>query len=221
MVRKVSDREGGTDRVSCRRCNFKCAPPLGVRPPAFPLASRPSQNHWLIDVANMPATNDANITTTRLPATHAIFSPVDSCFSGSSSPLVVLHTKLGREADPLEVEIPAIQFFHLALSLFSEKRMPLFFIATDLTNLFCVEGASDVCSGLMSAALTLRSGCHRHPSALINGRNSLPLAMQLKSINCACLSSRYSKSRRRKSLVFVRRAEVTPRHALKQPSKQR
>ena len=56
-------------------------------------------------------------------------------------PLIFLHTKLGREADPLEVEIPAIQF-HFASSRFFDKRMPFFFIATDLTNLFCVEGAS-------------------------------------------------------------------------------
>ena len=99
-----------------------------------------------------------------------------------NSPLIVLHTKLGREADPLEVEIPAIQCFHFASSRFFEKRMPFFFIATDLTNLFCVEGASDGCSGLTPAALTLRSECHRHPSALINGRNSLLVAMQHKGI---------------------------------------
>lgn len=111
-----------------------------------------------------------------------------------NSPLIVLHTQLGREADPLEVVITAIQFFHFASSRVFEKRMPFFFIATDVTNLFCVEGASHGCSGLMSAALTLRSECHRHHSALINGRNSLLLAMKHKSINCACLSSRYSKS---------------------------
>jgi len=108
------------------------------------------------------------------------------------SPLIVLHTKLRREADALEVEIPAIQFFHFASSRFFEKRMPFFFIATDLTNLFRVKGASDGCSGLMSAALTLLSECHRSFSACQWAEFSA--AMQHKSINCACLSSRYSES---------------------------
>ena len=88
-------------------------------------------------------------------------APTRSVFINTS--LVVLHPKLGREADPLEVEIPAIQLFDFASSRFFEKRMVFFFIATDLTNLLSVKGASEVFSGLMPATLTLRGECHSHP----------------------------------------------------------